>query len=981
MALKPKHSLDEKPVERGRPFVGREDLIKIFKDAVRSKFSGKQEADPEPTVLVFHGVAGIGKTELRKKLAEELTKENDAAIWVVVDFYDPKNLIIENATFRLRMSLRKGKQKIPFPTFDLAYALYWKKSNPQSPLNKENFSLWGEAGLVSDVIAAAGEIPLVGFIPKVGQVIAKGSKPLKDWWKKRGSIALQMLPGSEPHEILEQLPVFLAEDIRNHFEKYRPPLVIFLDTYEAIWVRERELALRLSKDKWVRAFIERLPQGLFVITGREKLEWHKKEEENWKKYLTHTPVDRLAKKDAVSYLTDCGIANDEICQVIFKASKGVPLYLSLSVDTFEKIKKNQKREPDPANFGKTFYDIFESLIRNLNENETETLKVLSAARKWDRELFRLLVDKFRTGYPLTKTNEFHTFSFIESEGDRWKMHELMQKHLQEYQDEELRDKTHQFLFKHYNTQLEDVDVKKITETHKTALTEAFYHATNFMCADNLFGWVIKAVGVFKEAAQWQLLVPIYNHTISILQSAYGVEDVRVAQCKNNLALLYDSQGRYHEAELLSKRAIEIYKKALGEDHPAYATGLNNLAELYKAQGRYHEAEPIYKKAMEIDKKALGEDHPRYATDLNNLAGLHRAQGRYGEAEPLYKKAIEIDRKALGEDHPDYARDLNNLAELYDLQGRYKEAEPLYKKAMEIHKKVLGVGHPHYATHLNNLAALYYSQGRYDEAERLYKQSMEVDKKALGEDHPDYAGDLNNLAALYRAQGRYDEAELLCKKVIEIAKKALGEDHPHYATGLNNLASLYYSQGLYEKAERLFKKAKEINRKALGEDHPDHARDLNNLAMLYDSQERYDEAEPLYREAIEIGKKTLGEDHPSIATRLSNLAGLYHSQGHYKEAELLYKQAIEIDKKALNGEHPKYATCLNNLAGLYHSQGWYEEAEPLLLRALAILEKSLPPVHPNILTTLDNLAILYREWGKEAEARKYEKRAEEIRHKM
>ncbi len=50
---------------------------------------------------------------------------------------------------------------------------------------------------------------------------------------------------------------------------------------------------------------------------------------------------------------------------------------------------------------------------------------------------------------------------------------------------------------------------------------------------------------------------------------------------NNLAGLYDDQGRYAEAEPLYKRSLAIREKALGPDHPDVATALNNLAELYK----------------------------------------------------------------------------------------------------------------------------------------------------------------------------------------------------------------------------------------------------------------------------------------------------------------------------------------------------------------------------------------------------------------
>ena len=92
--------------------------------------------------------------------------------------------------------------------------------------------------------------------------------------------------------------------------------------------------------------------------------------------------------------------------------------------------------------------------------------------------------------------------------------------------------------------------------------------------------------------------------------------------------------------------------------------LNNLAELYQAQGRYADAEPLYKRSLAIREKALGPDHPDVATSLNNLAVLYQDQGRYADAEPLYKRSLAIQEKALGPDHPAVATSLNNLAALY-----------------------------------------------------------------------------------------------------------------------------------------------------------------------------------------------------------------------------------------------------------------------------------------------------------------------------
>ncbi len=96
---------------------------------------------------------------------------------------------------------------------------------------------------------------------------------------------------------------------------------------------------------------------------------------------------------------------------------------------------------------------------------------------------------------------------------------------------------------------------------------------------------------------------------------------------NDLALHYQRQGRYGEAEPLFQRSLAIYEKALGPDHLDTATRLTNLAFLYRDQGRYGEAEPLFLRSLAIYEKALGFDHPITATHITNLAFIYRDQGR------------------------------------------------------------------------------------------------------------------------------------------------------------------------------------------------------------------------------------------------------------------------------------------------------------------------------------------------------------------
>jgi tetratricopeptide (TPR) repeat protein len=116
-------------------------------------------------------------------------------------------------------------------------------------------------------------------------------------------------------------------------------------------------------------------------------------------------------------------------------------------------------------------------------------------------------------------------------------------------------------------------------------------------------------------------------------------------------------------------AIDYFKKAIALQQELdveleLSSSLNYLAGLYESQGRYSEAEPLYLQAVEIDRRSLPEDHPDLATDLNNLALLYKSQGRYSEAEPLFLQAVEILRSKLPANHPNIQVGWENYVELW-----------------------------------------------------------------------------------------------------------------------------------------------------------------------------------------------------------------------------------------------------------------------------------------------------------------------------
>jgi hypothetical protein len=65
-----------------------------------------------------------------------------------------------------------------------------------------------------------------------------------------------------------------------------------------------------------------------------------------------------------------------------------------------------------------------------------------------------------------------------------------------------------------------------------------------------------------------------------------------------------------------------------------ATTLNNLAVLFQAQGKYPETEPLYRRALVIRERALGPEHPDTVAVAGNYVGLLRQLGRADEAQAI-----------------------------------------------------------------------------------------------------------------------------------------------------------------------------------------------------------------------------------------------------------------------------------------------------------------------------------------------------------
>ena len=60
---------------------------------------------------------------------------------------------------------------------------------------------------------------------------------------------------------------------------------------------------------------------------------------------------------------------------------------------------------------------------------------------------------------------------------------------------------------------------------------------------------------------------------------------------------------------MARRALEAQERVLGPDHPETLVSLNNLAVLYDDQERYKEAEALYRRALEARERVSARSIP------------------------------------------------------------------------------------------------------------------------------------------------------------------------------------------------------------------------------------------------------------------------------------------------------------------------------------------------------------------------------------
>ncbi|MFF8959069.1 ATP/GTP-binding protein [Streptomyces sp. NPDC014894] len=385
---------------------------------------------PRRNVLVFYGVGGIGKSTLSRGIAEHVAaSERAGSGWpsldpelgrvvpVRVDLSRDAGGDFESLMLVLRLAAAELGQ--PMPTFDIAFERYWERNHPGEPLDeylrrRTWFSrLPGARSMPGQMQSALADVAQAVALPGtagalVGQGLRSLVRALREHRHQVRALAecrrLADLLEAEPDtEALSYYSHLLAWDLSRVPAKNRVTLTVLLDTFEDVGDRvHRDLERLIQRVVWL------MPNVLFVVTGRNRLQWADPRLEgqlDWagprywpllaggagEEPRQHT-VGYLSAEDCETYLcerlTVSGrpLMDDRTRHTVTANSHGLPLYLDLAVMRFLDLYRQHGRAPEPQEFHLDFPALVARTFRDLAPGARQVLRAVSLLDSFSVEL-------------------------------------------------------------------------------------------------------------------------------------------------------------------------------------------------------------------------------------------------------------------------------------------------------------------------------------------------------------------------------------------------------------------------------------------------------------------------------------------------------------------------------------------------------------------------------------------------------------------
>ncbi|MFJ3232714.1 FxSxx-COOH system tetratricopeptide repeat protein [Streptomyces sp. NPDC086787] len=386
----------------------------------------------------------------------------------------------------------------------------------------------------------------------------------------------------------------------------------------------------------------------------------------------------------------------------------------------------------------------------------------------------------------------------------------------------------------------------------------------------VYDLIYQYANLLRSSGDYERTEAIERAAADRLREERGERDLDHLRAVNSLGADLWGLGRYAEALELYQWLCPVYRDLLGDEDSRTLNALSNLGFAHRHLGHYQQALDIDKTTLEQRRRLLKARHPwALLSEASYAIGL-RLLGRYAEAESVQAKNVRECRLVMGADNPQTLRAEHNLALCRLRGGDRAGAGTLLTRVLERYERRVGDRHPETLAAAVSQSCFAREYGDIDQAREASESIMARYEQSLTEGHPFTAGARANHALILRSVGERDHAHVLAEQALADMTAAVGESHPYALGCAVNASALRNLVGDTEGAAGLSQDTITRATEFLGRTHPltlsarvAHAADLRGLREVQ-------RAEKVEQEALSDLEATLGKQHVhTISARSRN----------------------------------------------------------------------------------------------------------------
>ncbi len=346
-------------------------------------------------------------------------------------------------------------------------------------------------------------------------------------------------------------------------------------------------------------------------------------------------------------------------------------------------------------------------------------------------------------------------------------------------------------------------------------------------------------GILKHEGKLTKAEAIYRELEQVSKGSQSGDRRLLLSSEANLMKL---SGKFDEAAVLYREALEIKHKTLPAGDPDVGLSLSSLALLLKTAKKPAEAQALCdtfgkQYLAEITKKRQTDgDSDAVATALIYVGSSFESAGRLVDAEARYRDALAVRRKLHGEQSAPVTAILGRLAKFLQGNGRAADAQHLWRETLNLRLQQLGIADgpaSHAAVYLDLVIPML-NAGQVDEAKEFCAKAMEL--------NPTHAPLLNEVAWHFVTSPEPSERDPAL--AVRLAKRAaeLAPTDPNIS---NTLGIVLYRDRQFSEA------IKELNRSIKLHEPGAEPSDFLFLSMAHFRAGDTDEARNWYNKAIAL----------------------------------------------------------------------------------------------------------------------------------